>query len=175
MAYRELFVVEVREILRLWMRGRGMRTVARQVGVDRKTVRRYIEAAQALGLSREGESRTLDDGLIAEVASAVQPGAPREPGRMREHCRAHSKLIEGWLDEKCRGPKIVKLLARHTGVVVPLRTLQRFIAEELGREGRSRQTVRVVDPPPSTRPSPSWACSVSTTRCGTTTPPGGVR
>lgn len=147
MAYRELFVVEVREILRLWVRGRGLRTVARMLAVDRKTVRRYVEAAQALGLSRDADSRPLDDDLIAEVVAAVVPGTRRDPGAMRRHCRAHRKLIEDWLKKGCRGPKIAKLLGRHTGVVVPLRTLQRFLAEEI--EGPRRgDTVRIVDPPP---------------------------
>ncbi len=146
MAYRELFVVEVREVLRLWLRGRGYRTVARATALDRKTVRRYVEAARALGLAREG-GRALDDGLIAEVVQVVRPGAPRSAGSMRRHCREHAQLIEGWLKQGCKGPKVVRLLARHTGVVVPLRTLQRFMAEELGCDGQRRDTVRVADPP----------------------------
>jgi transposase len=146
MAYRELFVLEIKEVLRLWSRGRGFRTVAKRTSVDRKTVRRYVETAEALGLSRDEDSRPLDDDLIAEVAAAVRPGAPSDPGQMREHCREHAELIEGWVDQGCRGPKVRKLIGRHTGVVVPLRTLQRFIAEELGRNGRPRDTVRVVDP-----------------------------
>ena len=60
MAYRELFVQEIKEVLRLWVRGRGYRMVARRTSVDRKTVRRYAEAAEALGLSRDEESRPLD-------------------------------------------------------------------------------------------------------------------
>ena len=150
MAYRELFVLEVKEVLRLWVRGRGYRTVSRQTSVDRKTVRRYVEAAQSLGLTRDGSSRDLDDELIAGVVAAVRPGAPSLPGRMREHCRAHRDLIESWLDDGCRGPKIVKLLGRHTGVVVPLRTLQRFVSEELGRGSDRSGTLRVVDPPAGT-------------------------
>ncbi len=147
MAYRELFVVEIKELLRLWSLGHGYRAVARMTGVDRKTVRRYVEVATALGLGGDDDSREVDDGLIADVVAAVRPGAPSTPGLMREHCRTHAALIESWLDDGCRGPKIVRLLGRHTGVVVPLRTLQRFIAEELGRDGRST-SVRVVDSPP---------------------------
>lgn len=147
MAYRELFVVEVLEVLRLWARGRGYRTVARQLSLDRKTVRRYVEAAQALGLTRDCESVELDDGLVAAVVSSVSPGAPRVAGAMRQHCREHRDLLEGWLGDGCRGPKLVKLLARKTGVVVPLRTLQRFVSEELGGARRG-DTVRVVDPEP---------------------------
>ena len=148
MAYRELDMVEVKEILRLWVRGRGYRAVAEATSVDRKTVRRYVEAGMALGLSRGEGGRDLDDALLADVVAAVQPGAPPVVGGMREHCRTHTALIKGWVKEGCRGPKVVKLLARHTGVVVPLRTLQRFIEEELGGVGRGEDTVRVADPPP---------------------------
>jgi len=50
MAFREVTVVQIREALRRWMRGEGERTVARGVGVDRKTAWRYIAAAMELGV-----------------------------------------------------------------------------------------------------------------------------
>lgn len=37
MSYREVSVVEVREVLRGWMAGAGLRTVAQRAGVDRGT------------------------------------------------------------------------------------------------------------------------------------------
>ena len=52
MAFREVRVFEVREILRLWLRGEGVRASERLSGVDRKTVRRYVEAAIALAQGR---------------------------------------------------------------------------------------------------------------------------
>lgn len=148
MGYRELFVVEIVEILRLWQRGHGYRTVSTMASADRKTVRRYVEAAMALGLSRDDESVELDDMLVAGVAAAVKPGAPASSGTMRGHCRAHASLLEDWAREGCKGPKLVKLLARHTGVVVPLRTLQRFVREELDGASRRDDTIRLVPPPP---------------------------
>ena len=45
MAFREFDVIEVREILRAWLAGKGQRSVARQAGVNRKTVERYVEAS----------------------------------------------------------------------------------------------------------------------------------
>lgn len=54
MAFREVAVVEVREVLRAWLGGAGLRTVAQQAGVDRKTVRRYVAAAEAAGVVRDG-------------------------------------------------------------------------------------------------------------------------
>ncbi len=150
MAYRELFVVEIKELLRLWAGGYGYRAVARMAGTDRKTARRYIEVAEALGLVRgaEGRSQALDDGFVAQVVGQVRPGARSEPGAMREHCRAHAKLIRGWFEQGCKSPKVARLLARQTGVVVPRRTLQRFAAEDLGLGSAKGSTVRLLEPPP---------------------------
>jgi hypothetical protein len=46
MVFREVPVFEVREVLRLWLGGHGLRRVERLAGVDRKTVRRYVAAAE---------------------------------------------------------------------------------------------------------------------------------
>jgi hypothetical protein len=40
MAFREVAVTEIREVLRAWLAGTGLRKVAAQAGVDRKTARR---------------------------------------------------------------------------------------------------------------------------------------
>ena len=52
MVFREVSVIEIREVLRAWLAGKSERAVAAQAGVDRKTGRRYVEAAVAAGLSR---------------------------------------------------------------------------------------------------------------------------
>jgi hypothetical protein len=55
MAFREVPVFEVREVLRLWMGGRGLRSsIAVVTPPDRKTIRRVIDVAVRLGLDREG-------------------------------------------------------------------------------------------------------------------------
>ena len=64
MGFREVSVVEVREVLRAWLEGQGLRRVAERAGVDRKTARRYVEAAQAAGLAREAGSDAVTDELI---------------------------------------------------------------------------------------------------------------
>lgn len=51
MAFREVPMFEVREVLRLWLGGEGLRAVARLSRVDRKTVRRYVEAAVSVGVA----------------------------------------------------------------------------------------------------------------------------
>ena len=57
MAFREVPVYEINEVLRLWLGGEGYRSVARLTGVDRKTVRRYVEAAMAAGMDTSRRCR----------------------------------------------------------------------------------------------------------------------
>ncbi len=64
MGFREVSVVGVKEILRLWLLGHGQRAVARLAQADRKTVARYVEAAQAAGLRCGDPEDKLTDELI---------------------------------------------------------------------------------------------------------------
>lgn len=72
MAFREVRVFQVREVLRLWLRGQGLRGIQRLAGVDRKTVRRYVAAAVELGLVRDGGEGQLSDELVGSVVEAVR-------------------------------------------------------------------------------------------------------
>src|SRR3972149_10449249 len=76
MAYRELGMIEIREVVRRWIGGDGLRAIARATGVDRKTVGKYVRAAEATGLCRGGPPAT--DEHIAAVRRAVVPAAERE-------------------------------------------------------------------------------------------------
>ena len=80
MGFREVSVVEVKEVLRGWLEGSGLRTVAERAGVDRKTARRYVAAAQAAGLQRDARFADVDDVLVAQVVSAVRPARPNGHG-----------------------------------------------------------------------------------------------
>ena len=67
MAFREVLVTQVREVLRAWLGGAGKRPAARRAGVDVKTAARYIRAAQAAGLARGGDELQLSDELLGQV------------------------------------------------------------------------------------------------------------
>src|ERR1700694_3629988 len=74
--YREVTVIEVREVLRAWLAGAGLCTVAAQAGVDRKTARRYVQAAAAAGVVRTGGWEQVTDEVIGAVVGAVWPVKP---------------------------------------------------------------------------------------------------
>ena len=131
MAFREVDVIEVREVLRWWLDGAGLRTIAGRAGVDRKTARRYVEAAQAAGLTREAGQAALCDELLGAVIAAVRPARPNGHGTAWDLLAARKDDITKWVKDGLTIVKIEVLLTR-SGTTVPYRTLHRFATEECG-------------------------------------------
>jgi len=147
--FREVRVYEIREVLRLWVRGEGLRSIERLAVLDRKTVRRYVAAAVDAGVDRDGGEEQLDDLLLASVCERVRPHRPEGHGAAWGLLVANHDRLKGWLvDDGLTAVKAGELLARR-GVVVPERTTQRYALEVLG-VGRSARgtTVRVADGEP---------------------------
>jgi hypothetical protein len=142
--FREVGVHEVREVLRLWLRGEGFRSVARLARVDRKTVRRYVAVAQACGLDRAGGEGQLGDELLSAVAERVRPHRADGHGASWALLAAHHARFKELLDAGVTVVKAGELLARE-GVVVPERTLHRYALEVLGHGRGRKPTVRVAD------------------------------
>lgn len=145
MAYREVSVIEVREVLRGWLGGAGLRTVAEQAGVDRKTARRYVQAAQTAGVVRDGGWEQVTDEVVGAVVAAVRPARPQGRGQAWQQLEGQRQQITEWVG---RGLTVVKIgtLLQRRGVAVPYRTLHRFCVA--CGFGRGSETVRVVDGEP---------------------------
>src|SRR6476469_6131715 len=143
-AFREVRVHEVREVLRHWVGSElGLRPIAERAGVDRKTARRYIEAAVELGVGRECGLEQLTDELIGAVINAVRPERSQGHGAAWERLLAVEDEIAGWIGEELQLANVHGKLERR-GVAVPYRTLHRFAVQRCGF-GRRRATLRVAD------------------------------
>jgi len=147
MAFREVRVFEVREVLRLWLAGEGIRATERLVGFDRKTVRRYVDAAVGLGLVRDGGDEQLTDVFIGLVVEVVRPHRLDGHGPAWRRLQVHHDQVAVWVEDDLTAVKIHELLERR-GVEVPCRTVQRYVAEVLGRTRGRGSTVRVNDGEP---------------------------
>ncbi len=60
MGYRELSRMEMVEVVRRWQMGESQRAIARTSGVARETVKKYLCAAEELGLAANGPPPTED-------------------------------------------------------------------------------------------------------------------
>lgn len=147
MAFREVRVFEVREVLRLWLANEGFRSIERLSQVDRKTVRRYVEAAVALGLDRAGGDDQLCDVFIGQVVEAVRPHRVDGHGEAWRVLVGHHDQIKAWVEGDLTAVKIHELLARR-GVPVPVRTVQRYVNQVCERTRGQGPTVRVLDGEP---------------------------
>jgi len=147
MSYRELTMIDVRQVLRQWRARHGLREGTRNTGLDRKTVRRYYEAAVALDIQREGEGELSDDDVRA-VAQYVTDRSDPPTSAERLELEPHREQIAKWLEGEnaLTLAKVFDLLERR-GVSLTYSTLRRYAIAELGWHKRV-PTVRVDDSPP---------------------------
>jgi transposase len=146
MSYRELSMIEVKEVLRRREAGQALREIARETGLDRKTVRRYVDAAAEIPADAAPEVR------VQQAVQAVQVRAPQSRSEARERLETQRELISGWLkpaDKKTRALRLTKVhaLLQRRGVDVTYATLCRWAHDELGWRER-KPTIRVDDPAP---------------------------
>ena len=145
MGYREVTMLEIKEVLRLWCAGSAKKRIAAQLGLDIKTVRRYLRVAQGQGVWPAGEG-PLDEAQVAAVVAALQPDWGRRRGEDWEVCAGQREFIASHLKQGVRLSKIGKLLKRR-GVDLAYPTLRRFAMAELGF-GRATTTLPVADGKP---------------------------
>jgi hypothetical protein len=71
MAFREVTMLEIKEVVLLWLDRVPKKRIARQLGLDAKTVRRYLAAAAELGLAAGMPAAALTEDLCGQMALAV--------------------------------------------------------------------------------------------------------
>jgi transposase len=144
MAFREVTMLEIKEVLWRWLVGGSKKSIARQLGVARNTVRRYIEAAEACGLKAGGGVEALTDECLGAVLVRLRTTtASRERGDAWATCVARRSFIEQKLKDGLLLTKVHRLLKRN-GVIVPYSTLHRFAKAELDF-GAAGPSVPVAD------------------------------
>jgi hypothetical protein len=93
-------LLEIKEVLRHWLRGRAKRLIARRLGLDVKTVRNYVRTAEELGLTRGPESALTDEVLFAVVTRVYRRllGRPRSEGW--RWCASHDDDLRRLLEDR---------------------------------------------------------------------------
>jgi len=153
MAYREVGMWEILNVLRRIGRGENKSVVARATGHRRKTVRRYVAAAVELGWKPGLEDPTEE--LAVGVFQKLRP-VPEENGLgdVERLLLPHRAKIKAWLapDENgnkrgLRLTKVHELLSR-AGVDVAYSSLHRFAVKYCGFSDSRRFTVRMAESEP---------------------------
>ena len=154
MAYREVGMWEILNVLRRIGRGEGKSVVARATGHRRKTVRRYVAAAVELGWKVGSEEPTEE--LAVGVFQKLRPVPEGDRlGEVERLLLPHRARIKAWLTPAAEGnskrglrlTKVHQLLGRE-GVDVAYSSLHRFVVKYCGFSDSRRFTVRMAESEP---------------------------
>lgn len=143
MGYREVTVLEIKEVLPQWLDGARKKLLERRLGVDIKTVRRSVRAGEEHGLVEGGGKESLTDEQLAEVVGALDRLAGRPRGHSWALCVPHQARFEALLAQRLELTRAHKLLMRE-GVTLAYATLHRFAVAELGF-GKVAPSIPVLD------------------------------
>ena len=146
--FREVSTVEVKKVLRQRQQGRFLREIARGIGLDRKTVRRYLEVAESVGFDPTGSE--VGEDVVSSVVARLRPSWPAGVGRGETwfELEGQHTFLKEKAEEDLTLTKIRTLLRRR-GVEVPYRTLYSYCASARPDQvGGQRETVRVADGEP---------------------------
>ena len=148
MARRMFAVVDVVELLRHWQAGDSVSQMARALGLDRKTVRKYAGRAEAAGMRPGGPALSA-----AEWAAKVHEWFP-ELSDPRARSSVHGQIapFHRFIEEHLGTTTLATIHQRlrdEQGLTVSIASLRRYVRLEFPEEGaEERATVLRDDPPP---------------------------
>jgi len=149
MARRQFQVIDVVEVLQHWHAGRPKTVVAASLGVDVKTVRKYVAAAEAAGIV-PGDGQGVDRAGWAARVSGWFPALVDARARSLSWpvLQPHRQLIESMMKTNTLATVHQRLRDEHA-VAVSAASLRRYVALELPQAAvRQRATVLRPDVPP---------------------------
>ncbi|MSQ28420.1 MAG: IS21 family transposase [Dehalococcoidia bacterium] len=145
MAFKEVSLVELIEVIGRWQTGLGQWAVARTTGLSRGTVRKYLQAAIAAGVRQDGPAPT-DQQLL--VLAPLNRSGPKHPGvPSTDRLAPWHDRIEQWVRrERLQLTRVYELLGGPERSPVSYTSLRRYVR----RQGWTTPaaTVRLPDPPP---------------------------
>ncbi len=142
-------MTDVTEILVHWYAGRSQSEVATSLGVDRKTIKKYVAPAIAAGITPGGPAMTTAD--WAELCGKWFPAVADT--RLRQttwpQIEAHRDYVADMLKAGVTQATIWQRLRDEQELAASLASLKRWVAANLPEEvRRDRVTVLMDDPEP---------------------------
>lgn len=149
MARRRMTVVDIMEIIAAWDTGEGNSAIARRLGYTRATVRKYTDAAVALGLARGGGRRSEAEWARSAQAVIDRVARQRAPGTATAAVAQHHAYLEQWVGQ-VHLSVLHQRLRDERGLTASWGAFYRYVAKHWPDRLRAapRVTVRLADPPP---------------------------
>ena len=137
---------EVVETIYQWHKGMKIQNISRSLGLDRKTVRKYVRIAGSLGIAQGGPAPDEQD-LVGKLKGLLSAQACSFETPALDLITRHRDEIEKLLDDKeMTGKQVWRLLRENHGIRVGYSTIKRYLRSEFAF-GRTKATVRIETPP----------------------------
>ena len=141
MAYREVHMTEIKEILLRISSGQPIRSISRSLGIHRDTIKNYCNTSLELGVD-PGKDGVTDE-LVEKIKSQLAGKSKSVTIPRDDILLPHKDRIETYLEKGIKGSKIMTLLARD-GIVVGSSSFYRFINSSCQSYIRKNITVQYL-------------------------------
>jgi transposase len=145
MARRTFDVVDVTEIFIHWYAGRSISEVSVSLGVDRKTIRKYLAPAVAAGMAPGGPAMTAQEWAALVTAWFPQLADTRLRQVTWPQIAVHHEYIADQLRLGVTQATIHQRLRDERGLTASVASLKRYVAANLPEEVRRDQVVVLRD------------------------------
>jgi len=145
MGRREISMNEIVEVVYQWHQGSGVKGISRSLGLDRKTVRRYVRLGELAGVSRGGAFPEEEE-LVRRFRELRKSTSIRE-----RPAQAELELHREWMEEVIKAGEMTakqvwRLLKERTGAGVSYVTVKWYLRREF-QFGKPEVCVRLeVEP-----------------------------
>lgn len=137
---------EVVETIYQWHKGMRIQHISQSLGLDRKTVRKYVGMARAVGVTQGGPLPDEQD-LVQKVRDLQHQQATAYETPALDQLAHYKDEIGQWLEDKeMTGKQVWRLLKEHHGITAGYSTIKRYLRAEFSF-GRTKATVRRETPP----------------------------
>jgi transposase len=140
MARRRIEMLEIREVIYQWQKGKRSRAISRSLGASRTTVRDLLRKAQLLGLKPESDLEEAEKIIEQIIKERYTRG---EPGPAQRFLRTHHNKIEGWRLSPYMTTKQMVRLFKEEGIKVSEGSLRRYLKENFADLTSSASTVHL--------------------------------
>jgi len=145
MARRTFDVVDVTEILIHWYAGRSISEVSASLGVDRKTIRKYLAPAVAAGMAPGGPAMSQAEWVALVTGWFPQLVETRLRQTTWPQIAAHHEYITVQLKAGVTQATIHQRLRDERGLQASVASLKRYVAANLPEEVRRDRVVVLRD------------------------------
>lgn len=148
MGYRRMDTQDLWEIYRRWIAGQTISHMAAAEQRDRKTVREYIAAMEAVGLTADDEPISRED--FGRRTAGVLPQRSERGAPMRERLEPHLEELQQLIG-RSEDPLVAKnaflVVSQKYDLQVSYETFKRFARDNRLGERPRRQIIRIELPP----------------------------